>query len=140
MYIVYIRPLIDRWEVDYWALYNKMNPLSNFIWHSETGLWDSSQMSRAVARWTYHYIGRRITLQDWRHIAIAISKKHTHLRGVAKADFEDTSNGNNKEQYEIPDDLVASYTGQTAANYNVIINVLKYLTTNSLEIFGQVSH
>jgi superfamily II DNA helicase RecQ len=140
MYMVYIRPLTDRWEADRWALYDKMNPPSDFIWHSETGPWDSSQMSRAVAKWTHHYMGRRITLQDWRHIAIAISKKHARQRGAAKADFEDTGNSNDEEQYEIPDDLAASHTGQTAANYGVTIDVLKRLTADSLEIFGQVSH
>ncbi len=93
-------------------------------------------MSRAVARQTHYYMGRRITLQDQRHITIAISKKHARLQGAAKADFKDTSNSNNKEQYEIPDDLAASYTGQTAANYGVIINVLKRLTADSLKIFG----
>ncbi len=97
-------------------------------------------MSRAVARWTYYYMGRRITLQDQRHIVITISKKHARLRGAAKADFEDTSNGNDKEQYEIPDNLVASYTGQTVANYGVTINVLKRLTADFLKIFRQVSY
>ena len=97
-------------------------------------------MSRAVAKWTHHYMGQWITLQDWRHIAIAISKKHARQRGAAKADFEDTGNSNNKEQYEIPDDLAASHMGQTAANYSVTIDVLKRLTADSLEIFEQVSH
>ncbi len=97
-------------------------------------------MSRAVARQTHYYIGRRITLQDQRHIVITISKKHARLQSTAKADFKDTSNSNNKEQYEIPDDLVASYTGQTVANYSIIINVLKRLIADSLKIFRQVSH
>ncbi len=97
-------------------------------------------MSRAVARQTYYYIGRRITLQDQRHIAIAISKKHARLQGTAKADFKDTSNSNDKEQYEIPDDLAASYTGQIAANYSIIINMLKRLIADFLKIFRQVSH
>ena len=139
MYMVYIRPLTDRWEADRWALYDKMSPPSDFIWHGETGPWDSSQMSRAVAKWTHHYMGRRITLQDWRHIAIAISKRHARQRGVAKADFEDIDD-NGAEQYEAPDDLAASHTGQTAANYGVTIDVLKRLTADSLEVFGQVSH
>jgi hypothetical protein len=139
MYMVYIRPLTDRWEADRWELYDKMNPPNDFIWHGETGPWDSSQMSRAVARWTHHYMGRRITLQDWRHIAIAISKRHARQRGAAKADFEEADD-DDTEQYEVPDDLAASHTGQTAANYGVIIDVLKRLTADSLEIFGQVSH
>jgi len=139
MYMVYIRPLTDRWEADRWALYDKMHAPSDFIWHGETGPWDSSQMSRAVAKWTHHYLGRRITLQDWRHIAIAISKRHACQRGAAKADFEAVDD-DDAEQYEVPDDLAASHTGQTAANYGVTIDVLKRLTADSLEVFGQVSH
>lgn len=41
-------------------------------------------MSRAVSKWTHHYMGRRITLQDWRHIAIAISKKLARDREVKR--------------------------------------------------------
>lgn len=60
--------------------------------------------------------------------------------GVAKADFEDAADDDDAEQYEIPDDLAASHTGKTATNYGVTIDVLKRLTADSLEIFGQVSY
>jgi superfamily II DNA helicase RecQ len=139
MYMIYIRPLTDRWEAERWALCDKMCPASDFIWHGENGPWESSRMSVAIAKWTQHYMGRRITLQDWRHIAIAISKKHARQRGVAKADFEDSDDGDDAERYEAPDDLAAAHTGQTAANYGVTIDVLKRLTADSLEVFGQVS-
>jgi hypothetical protein len=97
-------------------------------------------MSAAMGRWTSYYIGRRIMLQDWRYIAIAISKKHARDRGAGQANFEDgEDNHDESEQYEVLDDLAASYTGQTAANYSVTINILKRLTAKSLKIFGQVS-
>ncbi|VTO90231.1 unnamed protein product [Fusarium graminearum] len=80
-------------------------------------------------------------LQDWRHIAIAISKKYARDRGAGRADLEDGGDDHDEsEQYEVPDDLAASHTGQTAANYGVTIDILKRLTAESLEIFGQVSH
>ncbi|KAH7463343.1 hypothetical protein FOMA001_g18143 [Fusarium oxysporum f. sp. matthiolae] len=139
MYMVNIRPLTDRWEADKWELYGGMAPPSDFIWHNETGPWESSHMSGAMGKWTSHYIGRRTTLQDWRHIAIAISKKHARDRGAARADFEDGDDDDESEQYEAPDDLAACHTGQTAANYSVTIDVLKRLTAESLDIFGQVS-
>lgn len=41
MYMVYVRPLTDRWEADRWALYGKMKPPSDFIWHNEDGPWDT---------------------------------------------------------------------------------------------------
>ena len=50
-------------------------------------------------------LGRRNTLQDWRHIAFAISKKLARYRGVKKADFENDDDDDDSEQYEIPDDL-----------------------------------
>jgi hypothetical protein len=96
-------------------------------------------MSQAIAKWTYYYIGRRITLQDWRHIAIATSKKLACVQGSAKADFEE-GDDNDVERYKIPDNLAACYTGRTAANYGVTIDVLKRLTADSLEVFGQVSY
>ncbi|RFU71790.1 recq family helicase, partial [Trichoderma arundinaceum] len=141
MYFVYIRPLTDRWEAEQWALYGKTKPPSDFIWHDENGPWDGTRISKAMAKWSYHYMGRRITLQDWRHIAIAISKKHARQRGVAKADFEEDDNDDDEaERYEIPDDLAAAHTTKTAANYGVTIDVLRRLTAESLEVFGQVSH
>jgi hypothetical protein len=67
-------------------------------------------MSRAIAKWTYYYISCRIPLRDWRHIAIAISKKLARVQGLVKADFEDDDD-DDLERYEIPDDLAACYIG-----------------------------
>jgi hypothetical protein len=54
MYMIYIRPLTDRWEADKWELYgDKMAPPSDFIWHNEAAggaPWESSQMSAAMGR------------------------------------------------------------------------------------------
>ncbi|KFY18567.1 hypothetical protein V493_08511 [Pseudogymnoascus sp. VKM F-4281 (FW-2241)] len=81
-------------------------------------------------------MGRRITLQDWRHIAVAISRKLARDRGVKKADFENDDDDDNSEQYEILDDLAATHTTKTTENYRVTIDVLKRLTAESLEIFS----
>jgi L-asparaginase/Glu-tRNA(Gln) amidotransferase subunit D len=39
-------------------------------------------MSRVVSKWILHYMSQRITLQDWLHIAAAVSKKLARDRGV----------------------------------------------------------
>ena len=142
MYIIYIRPLTDRWEAERWAAHDQMSPASDFIWHRKDGTpWESTQLSAALASRTEHYMGVRITLRDWRHIAIAISKKHARQRGGAKADFEDDEDSDDDaENYETPDDLAASHSTKTGNNYGVTIDVLKRLTAESLEVFGQVSH
>jgi superfamily II DNA helicase RecQ len=140
MYITYIRPLTDRWEAERWSGYGEMKAPSDFIWHDENGPWEGTRISKAMARWTYHYMGRRLTLQDWRHVAIAISKKHARERGAARADFaDDIGEDEEGEQYESPDDLAAAHTTETSANYGVTIDILKRLTAESLEVFGKVS-
>ncbi|KFY03965.1 hypothetical protein V490_00040, partial [Pseudogymnoascus sp. VKM F-3557] len=108
-------------------------PLQDW-WH---GPWGSCRMSRAMAKWTLHYMGIEIPLQDWRHVAVAISRKLARDRGVKKADFENDDDDDDSEQYEIPDDLAASHTTKTAENYGVTIDILKHLTAESLEIFSQ---
>lgn len=83
--------------------------------------------------------GRRIILQDWRHGTIAISKKLARNQGLAKADFEDIGD-KDTENYKVPDNLTACHTGHTVVNYSITIDVLKRLTAESLEVFGQVSY
>jgi hypothetical protein len=56
------------------------------------------------------------------------------------ADFKDDEEHDESENYEAPDDLAACHTGKTAANYGMTIDILKRLTAESLEVFGQVSY
>ncbi|KAL2201943.1 hypothetical protein CC79DRAFT_1351456 [Sarocladium strictum] len=78
----------------------------------------------------------------YRHIAITISKKHT--RGKQANTKGDSNNDlgldlNEAEQYKVPDDLAATHSTATAANYGVTADILKRLTADSLEVFGRVS-
>ena len=141
MYLVYVKPLTDRWEAERWALYGRMKPQSDFLFHDENGPWEGSRISQAIAKCTYRYMGVRLTLQNWRHICIAISKKHARQRGAARADLgeEDDVDDDEAERYEVPDDLAAAHSTATANRYGVTMDILKRLTADSLEVFGQVS-
>ncbi|KAL2201601.1 hypothetical protein CC79DRAFT_1351830 [Sarocladium strictum] len=85
-------------------------------------VYEGAKISKAIAKWTHYYMGVRLTLQNWRHIAIAIGKKHT--RGKQANTKSDSDN-----------DLGTA----TAANYGVTADILKRLTADSLEVFGRVS-
>ena len=53
IYMLYIRPFTDRLQGSRWALYDKVYLPSDFIWHqpeSPSTPWDSSQLSRALAK------------------------------------------------------------------------------------------
>lgn len=97
-------------------------------------------MSCTIADRSLYYIGQQITFQDWQYIAIAISRKHVYKRGTLRGDFENKNNkDNNKELYKALDNLTAYYTKKAAANYSIIINILKNLSIKLFKIFGQVS-
>lgn len=83
-----------------------------------------------MAKTTYHYIGLHSRTGGILQLC---------MQGSVKADFED-GDDDDVERYKVPDDLAACYTGRTAVNYGVMIHVLKRLTADSLEVFGQVSH
>ncbi|KFZ18838.1 hypothetical protein V502_03929 [Pseudogymnoascus sp. VKM F-4520 (FW-2644)] len=67
---------------------------------------------------------RRTTLQNWQHIAVAISKKLARRRCAINADFENDDGDDDSEQYEVPDDPAASHTTKTVEDYGVAIDVL----------------
>ncbi|KAH6985102.1 hypothetical protein EDB80DRAFT_591281 [Ilyonectria destructans] len=115
MYIVYIRPLVDRWEADRWSLYDKMNPPSDFIWHREDGTpWGSTQL-------TIWASGSRSGTGG---ILLSPSARDMPGSGV----------------WPRPTLRTMKTAMMPSKNYGVTIDVLKRLTAESLDIFGQVSH
>ncbi|EEU35485.1 uncharacterized protein NECHADRAFT_88966 [Fusarium vanettenii 77-13-4] len=107
MYMVYIRPLTDRWEADRWELYGKMAPPSDFIWHNETGPWESSRSRSKTGA-----------------ISLSLSARSMLATGGPLGQTLRTA---------------TTMTSRSTANYGVTIDVLKRLTAESLDIFGQVS-
>ena len=141
MYMIYIRSLTDRWEGERGAMSGKIHAPSDFIWALNGGPQESSWMSQAMGRCTQRYLGRQLSLQPWRHVVIAISRRLAREQGRVRADFDkEEDDDNDGEQYQVADDLAAAHTGNTAANYGVTIDIIKKLSADSLETFRQVSH
>ncbi|KAF7555896.1 hypothetical protein G7Z17_g1834 [Cylindrodendrum hubeiense] len=65
---------------------------------------------------------------------------YRQLWGAENADFEDAADADNVEYYMCPDNLVTAHTWETAAYYGATVDVLKCLTADSLEVFGQVNY
>ncbi|KAG6078868.1 hypothetical protein E4U15_004050 [Claviceps sp. LM218 group G6] len=145
IYLAYVKPLCDRWQMEQLD-YEDMKPPSDFIFHDENGPWSSSRISTAMEEHTHRHMGVKITLPDWWHISIAISKKHVHQSDAAKADFGEgdyygeDEDEDEPERYEDPDYSVATWTTTPADRYCVTKGIMmKRLTAESLEKFGQVS-
>ncbi|KAG6069484.1 hypothetical protein E4U16_007657 [Claviceps sp. LM84 group G4] len=145
IYLAYVKPLCDRWQAGQLD-YEDLKRPSDFIFHDENGPWNSSRISTAMEEHTHRHMGIRITLPDWWHISIAISKKHVHQSDAAKADFGegdyygDDEDEEESERYEDPDYSAVTWTTTPADRYCVTKGiVMKHLTADSLEKFGQVS-
>ncbi|KAG6027663.1 hypothetical protein E4U40_001446 [Claviceps sp. LM458 group G5] len=145
LYLAYVKPLCDRWQAEQLD-YKDLKPPSDFIFHDENGPWNSSRLSTAMERHTHRHMGIRITLPDWWHISIAISKKHVHQSDAAKAAFGegdyygDDEDEEESERYEDPDYSAATWTTTPADRYCVTKGtMMKHLKADSLEKFGQVS-
>ncbi|KAG5944200.1 hypothetical protein E4U59_007501 [Claviceps monticola] len=119
IYLAYVKPLCDRWQSDH-----------------------SSKISTAIEEHTHRHMGIRITLPDWWHISIAISKKHVHESDAAKADFgEGDYYGDDQDEDESERDYLPAAWTTTPADRHCVTNgiMMKHLTADSLEKFGQVS-
>ncbi|KAG5947587.1 hypothetical protein E4U60_002935 [Claviceps pazoutovae] len=141
IYLAYVKPLCDRWQAEQLD-YDDLKTPSDFIFHDENGPWSSSKISTAMEEHTHRHMGIRITLPDWWHISIAISKKHAHQSDAAKADFgEGDYYGDDEDEDESERDyLPAAWTTTPADRYCVTKGIMmKRLTADSLEKFGQVS-
>ncbi|KAF5544142.1 recQ family helicase [Fusarium napiforme] len=145
MYMVYIRPFVDRLEADRMDRYGEMRAPSDFIWQTKGDPWQSPEMSSIMGKETQHHLGYKITIQHWRHIAIAISKKHARRKAGMQADFDEGDEDEeydpeDQEQYEEPDDIAAGHTSRVAEHYGVTMDIVKRLSAESLRVFKQVSH
>ncbi|KAG5917013.1 hypothetical protein E4U61_003116 [Claviceps capensis] len=141
IYLAYVKPLCDRWQAEQLD-YKDLETPSDFIFHDENGPWSSSKISTAMEEHTHRHMGIRITLPDWWHISIAISKKHVHQSDAAKADFgEGDYYGDDEDEDESERDyLPAAWTTTPTDRYCVTKGIMmKRLTADSLEKFGQVS-
>jgi hypothetical protein len=96
-------------------------------------------MSRAVFKWAPRHGPADLAPELAAHCGCH-QKELSRDRGLKNADFENDDDDDDSDQYEVPGDLAASHTNKTAENYGVTIDVLKRLTAESLEIFGQVSY
>jgi len=47
-----------------------------FLWADKKGIWDTNRMCKALVRETSVHLGHRITVADYRHIAIGIDRMH----------------------------------------------------------------
>ena len=100
-----------------------------FLWADEKGIWDTPRMTKALTRESAARMGNRVTVQDYRHIAIAIDR--VHVRGLT---------GDMEPQEDDAHDVMASH-GSVIANqaYGIDRAMLRGLNIRSIATFRGVA-
>src|SRR5947207_854945 len=111
---------------------NKETPRDGFLFEDHNGPWTTEHLTLVMTRETSKRIGFRMTIQDYRHIVIAIDRKFIR-RQHAEVDEED------EEEDDVHDEMAAHSTKVAIAHYARLGGLSRNLTPESLDIFRSIS-
>ena len=100
-----------------------------FLWYKNDKPWKTDNLTKAFTRESERRMGFRITTADYRHIAVAIDRRHVR-------ELTDGIDPNKDDGH----DLQASHSTTTADKiYGLRKDVLKSLSNRSITIFENVT-
>jgi len=105
-----------------------------FLFTDDKGLWSTERLTKVLTRETNKRLGFQMTVQEYRHVAIAIDREF--IRGSsAEADEEDEEDGDDDIH-----DLMATHSTKLAnARYARMGGLSKGLTPGSINLYRSVS-
>jgi hypothetical protein len=129
--VLYLRDVISLK-----LLLNRDMPRHGFLFADNKGPWNADKISKIFIREIRSQIGFRMTSQEYRHIAIAIDRKF--IRGIV-AEEEDI-NDDDDDEMEDAHDLMSAHSRRIAeARYARVGGLTKNLTSESIELFRNIS-
>jgi superfamily II DNA helicase RecQ len=111
---------------------NGKTPRHGFLFGDDNGPWLTDQLTKALTRETTSRIGFRMTIQELRHIAIAIDRKFIRGENVEEDDDEE-------EDDDVHDLMAAHSTKLATARYARMGGLTRSLTSESIDIFRSIS-
>ena len=107
-------------------------PYHGFLFGDVNGPWSTDKLTKALVRESTTRLGFRMTIQEFRHIAIAIDKKF--IRG------HDAEADEDEDDEDDVHDLMSAHSSRIAiARYARMHDLLKGLTPESIDIFRKIS-
>jgi superfamily II DNA/RNA helicase len=105
--------------------------MRSFLWADKGGLWGTSRITDVLARETSLRLGMRVTMQAYRHLAIAIDRQH--VRGLMMDTMEE-------QQADHAHDLGASHSSHTAElSYAIDASMLRGMSAMTVMAFREVA-
>jgi len=107
-------------------------PQHGFLFADSKGPWSTERLTKVLTRETGARLGFRMTVQEYRHIAIAIDRKF--IRGTSAEMDEDE-----EDEDDIHDLMAAHSTKLADARYARMGGLTRSLTPESISIFRTIS-
>ena len=104
-----------------------------FLFADNKGPWSTERLTKVLTRESSKRLGFRMTVQEYRHIAVAIDREF--IRGIT-AEYDDIEDDEDDDVH----DLMAAHSTKLAnARYARMSGLSKGLTPNSINIYRTVS-
>jgi hypothetical protein len=135
VYLAYVQPVQE-----YLSVQVKGSGWSDCIWADEQGPWETDRLTRMIVRESQKRLGTRLTMHDYRHVAISIGREvvgEQFTRGYTEETIE-------VEEAEVEDDdaleMSAGRGAEVGVNrYGVSVDIAKHLSSRSIDTFRPLS-
>jgi hypothetical protein len=143
-YLLYVRPLQALLQS---ALGKSMSAaVTDYLWANEQGPWETDQLTRTMTLESAKWLGTRLTVQEYRHVAVGVGREvvgerfgagyRTEMAG-GKAEDAGSSDEDEEDSVELQNGRTTS-TGAVA--YAVRADLVQGLSTRSINVFRTLSH
>jgi hypothetical protein len=82
--VYYLWLILPFWQQLDILVYKRKDPHSTFLWPKGNGTWDSSRLTKVIAREARLYLDTALGILTYRHLAIAISRQHLPCGGFKR--------------------------------------------------------
>lgn len=136
IFLVYVQAFMDATNAVL-----KDQTICDWLWTHKSQPWETVKLSDIFGRETESRMGVRLTMRTYRHVAVAFSRDIVHQNQYSfEKEVQDQSEDELHEEEWAPSLQTGHSSKVRSQSYAVLPNVLRKVTSNSLDIFRGVSN
>jgi superfamily II DNA helicase RecQ len=137
VYLAYLQPFREYLIVQVLG-----GGLSDYIWSNEHGAWGTDRLTRVIKRETGKRLGVELHTLGYRHAAVGIGRVKVG-ESFGRGYQDEIGEVDEAEVDEDQEDIIELQNSRTTAmgvgNYSVPIDIIKHLSTRSIDAFRELS-
>jgi superfamily II DNA helicase RecQ len=137
LYLSYLQPFQE-----YLAVHVLGGSLSDYVWSNEQGAWGTDKLTRVIRRETGKRLGVELHTLGYRHTAVGIGRVKIG-ESFGRGYQDELGEVDEAEVDEDQEDIIELQNSRTTvmgvSNYSVPIDIVKHLSTRSVDAFRALS-